>query len=214
MPTVPLKSKRRERAMAVQKFQHAIPAIPLLFVGLQALQAREHGFAFALGLFEIGTSVMLLGTVAREIRTLRRPRAHARHGVDWVHIFAAGVLIAEVLEHYHLTHHIRRPAVLTAIITLALGLSHGHLTRLSERRRVMRLDADGIHIAGKFYWQKFQARWEEIMAIEVDDRAARITTRDGRERRLNLADLHGAAEVRAALAEAMTMADEAKTREP
>ena len=67
MLTVPLKSKRRERALAVQKFQHAIPAVPLLFTGLQALQAGEHGFAFALALFEIGTSMMLLGTVVREI---------------------------------------------------------------------------------------------------------------------------------------------------
>jgi hypothetical protein len=217
MLTVPLKSKRRERALAVQKFQHAIPAVPLLFTGLQALQAGEHGFALALALFEIGTSVMLLGTVVREIRTLRRPRphaAHAHHGVDWVHFFAASVLVAEVLEHYHLTHHIRRPAVLTAIITLALGLSHGHLTRFGESRRVMRLDDEGLHIGGKFVWQVFRARWADITSIVVADQVARITTRDGRERKLNLADLHGAAEVRAALAEAVTRADEAKTREP
>ena len=175
MLTVPLKSKRRERALAVQKFQHAIPALPLLFAGLQAIQAGEHGLAFALALFEIGTSVMLLGTVVREIRTLRRPRphaAHAHHGVDWVHIFAASVLVAEVLEHYHVTHHIRRPTVLTAAVTLALGLFHGRITRFSEGRRVLRLEDDGVHIGGKFF-QSFRARWEDITSIEIEERQVR-----------------------------------------
>src|SRR5688572_28482236 len=129
MRTVPLRSKRRARAQALQKFQHAIPALPLLMAGLQAIRAGEHGFAFALAVFEIGTSVLLLGTMIREIREMRRPAApgvvHAHHGVDWVEVFAAGVLTAEVWEHWHLTHHIRRPAVLTAIFTLGLGLCHG-----------------------------------------------------------------------------------------
>lgn len=110
MRTVPLRSKRRERAQALQKFQHAIPAVPLLLAGLQAMRSGERGFAFALGVFEIGTSVLLLVTMVREIRAMRRPAiqaARAHHAVDWIEIFAAGVLTAEVLEHWHLTHHIR-----------------------------------------------------------------------------------------------------------
>jgi hypothetical protein len=207
MLTVPLKSKRREKAQALQKFQHAIPAIPLLFAGLQAIGGGEHGFARALGLFEIVTSALLLGTVVRAIRGMRRAAAaaghmpHAHHGVDWVHLFAAGVLIAEVLEHYHLTGHIRRPTVLTAIVTLGLGLAHGRLERLSERRRAMRVEDEGIHIGGRFF-QTFRARWEEVTSIDVGERHASIKTRDGRERKLDLADLHGAEHVRGVLAEA------------
>nr|AGD93293.1 hypothetical protein orf515 [uncultured bacterium]AGD93320.1 hypothetical protein orf515 [uncultured bacterium] len=202
---VPLRSKRRERAQALQKFQHAIPAAPLLLAGIHAIRAGGHGFGFWLGLFEIGTSALLLGTMVREIRALRRPQsgaAHAHHGVDWIEIFAAGVLTAEVLEHWHLTHHIRRPAVLTAIISLGMGLMHGRMTRFSERRRVLRLDDEGIHIGGRPFFKAFRASWSEVATIDVQERRARITRRDGRTRSLNLADLHGADQVRAALEEA------------
>jgi hypothetical protein len=214
VPTVPLRSKRRERAQAVQKFQHAVPAAPLLFAGLQAMSGGAHGLELALAIFEILTSVLLLGTVAREIRGLRRSApqsAHAaHHGVDWVHIFAACVLVAEVLEHYHLTHHIRRPTLLTAVVTLALGLFHGRLQRLSERRLVLRVEDEGIHVGGKFF-QTFRAAWADVASIHVGDRNASIKTRDGRERRLNLADLHGVEQVRAALADAQSRAAAART---
>ncbi|HMC78725.1 MAG TPA: hypothetical protein VKH34_16370 [Vicinamibacterales bacterium] len=214
MPTVPLRSKRRERAQAVQKFQHAIPAAPLLFAGLQAIRGGAHGLELALAIFEIATSALLLGTVAREVRTLRRPAEHSahasHHGVDWVHIFAACVLVAEVLEHYHLTHHIRRPTVVTALVTLALGLFHGRLQRLHERRRVLRVEDEGIHVGGRFF-QSFRAKWEHIASIDLGDRHASIKTHDGRERKLNLADLHGADEVRAVLADAQSRAAAART---
>jgi hypothetical protein len=209
MRTVPLRSKRRERAQTIQKFQHVIPAVPLLFAGLQALQAGESGLAFVLAVFEIATSVLLLGTMVREIRAMRRQQGdghggdHARHhGIDWVEVFAAGVLTAEVLEHWHLTHHIRRPAVLTAIFTLGLGLFHGRLVRFGEARRVLRVEDEGIYLGGRFVFRPFRAPWRDVASIEIGERHARIRTRDGRERSLNLADLHDAGEVRAALEEA------------
>jgi len=202
--TVPLRSKRREKAQAFQKFQHAIPAVPLLLAGVQAIRSGEPGVALALGVFEIATSAALLATVIREIRAMRRPKAgtgHAHHGAHWVHIFAAALLIAEVLDHYLLTHHIRRPTILTAIVTLALGLGHGRLQRFTAGRRVLRLEDDRLHIADKPF-RTFRARWADVTSIDVGEKYARITTLDGRERTLNLSDLHGAEEVRTALAEA------------
>jgi hypothetical protein len=208
MRTVPLRSQRRERAQALQKFQHAIPAVPLLFAGLQTFQAGAHGFALALAVFELATSALLLGTMVREIRAMRRSKVHppnghhGHQGVDWIEIFAAGVLTAEVLEHWHLTHHIRRPAVLTAILSLGMGLFHGRMTRFTEDRRVLRVEEEGIHIGGRPFQKPFRAPWIEIASIEVGERRARIKARDGRERSLNLADLHGADAIRAALEEA------------
>lgn len=214
MPTVPLRSKRRERAQTVQKCQHAIPAAPLLFAGLQAIAGGAHGLELALAIFEIATSVLLLGTVVREIRALRRPAAPAahaaHHGVDWVHIFAACVLVAEVLEHYHLTHHIRRPTVVTAIVTFALGLFHGRVHGFSARHNSIRVEDEGIRIGGKFF-QAFRATWADIAAIDIGERQASIRTRDGRERTLNLADLHNVEHVRAALADAQSRAAAART---
>jgi hypothetical protein len=208
MRTVPLRSQRRERAQALQKFQHAIPAVPLLFAGLQTFQAGAPGFALALAVFELATSALLLGTMVREIRAMRRSKVHppnghhGHQGVDWIEIFAAGVLTAEVLEHWHLTHHIRRPAVLTAILSLGMGLFHGRIKRFSEGRRVMRVEEEGIHIGGRPFFKAFRASWTDVASIDVGERRAVIRTRDGRKRTLNLADLHDAGEVRAALEEA------------
>jgi hypothetical protein len=210
--TVPLRSKRREKGQALQKFQHAIPAVPLLTAGLQAITHREHGFALALGIFEIVTSVALLGSVVLEIRAMRRPKVHtehAHHGVDWVHVFAAAVLIAEVLEHYHLTGHIRRPTILMAIVTLALGLGHGRVQRFSEGRRVLRVEDDHLHVAARPF-RTLRARWADVTSIEVGEKYAQITTGDGRVRKLNLSDLHGAEQVRTALAEAQRRMTAAK----
>jgi hypothetical protein len=212
--SVPLRSKRREIGQALQKFQHAIPAVPLLSAGLQAIRNGEHGAALALGIFEIATSVALLGTVVREIRAMRRPKVHiehAHHGVDWVHIFAATVLVAEVLEHYHLTHHIRRPTILTAIVTLGLGLGHGRLQALSDRRRALRVEDDEILIGGGKFFRTFRARWADVTSIDVGEKYATIKTLDGRERRLNLSDLHGAEQVRTVLAEAQQRVAAART---
>jgi hypothetical protein len=206
--TVPLRSKRREIGQALQKFQHAVPAVPLFFAGVQAIGNGERGFALALGFFEVATSVALIRTVVREIRVMGRPRVdteHAHHGVDWVHIFAAAVLIAEVLEHYHLTGHIRRPTILTAIVTLGLGLFHGRL----QGRRVLRVEDDQLHIADKPF-RTFRARWADVTSIDVGEKYAQIKTVDGRERKLNLSDLHGAEHVRTALAEAQRRAAAAK----
>jgi hypothetical protein len=210
--TVALRSKRRELGQAFQKLQHAIPAVPLLIAGIQAIRDGEHGFALALGFFEVASSVALLRTVVREILAMRRPKVHtedAHHGVDWVHIFAAAVLIAEVLEHYHVTGHIRRPIILTAIVTLALGLGHGRLQRFHEGRRVLRVEDDHLHVAGRPF-RTLRARWADVSSIEVGERYARIKMLDGRERTLNLSDLHGAEHVRTALAEAQRRAAAAK----
>lgn len=203
MVTVPLDSKRRRRALAVQKFQHAVPAVPLLMAGISGLQAGEHGVPFALALFEIGTSALLLWTIAREIKAARHPHpaAHRTHSVDWFHVFAAGVLLAEALEHWHVTSHWRRPTLLMAAVTLALGLLHGQIERRTQTRRSLRIDDQGLYVGGRPF-RAFRAAWSDIASIDVDARRARIVTRTGRARELDLNDLYQAERVRAALTDA------------
>src|SRR4051812_24827123 len=114
---VPLTSKRQRKAIAIQKLNHAIPALGLLVAGQQAIAQGHEGFGFYLGLFELVSSAVLIVLTARELRTaLRTPStpkhpAHPAHGVDWVDIAAGFVLVAELLEHWHETHHIKRPLV-------------------------------------------------------------------------------------------------------
>ena len=201
--SVPLRSRRRERALAVQKLQHAVPAFGLMLAGTQAIRDGEHGFALALAVFEILTSAVLLVTMVRALRAARRPAsppgAHAGHAsVDWVEIFAGFVLVAEALERWHLKHHIARPTILTAIVTFGLGLSHGRIAAFRARRQALRVNDSGIYVGGRPFGA-FRATWDELSSIAIEKRYARIRTRTGRERRLDLDDLEGADEVRRVL---------------
>ena len=206
MLTVPLRSKRRKRALAFQKFQHLIPAVPLMLAGVRAIAAGEHGFALTLAIFEILTSGLLIGTVIRDVRAMRRargpaPAAHAHHGVDWFHVFAAAMLVVEAVERWHLTHHWARPTLLTAAVTLGLGLFHGRMSSYSERRarcvsRTSRFTSVVVRSISS------ARRGPTSPRYEIGDRVATIKTRDGRARTINLADLEDARPIREALAEA------------
>lgn len=205
--TVPLRSKRRERALLVQKLQHVVAGVVLLFAGLQALGEEARGFGLALAIFEIVSSALLVGSAAIAFRKARRPvdHAHLPHlhhgGVNWMDIFAAGVLFAEVAERWHLKHHIPRPTVLTALVLLTVGLLHGRIARRAERRFTIRVGDDDLYVGGKPF-RLLRAKWADVVSIDIGPRYATIRTRAGRERRLDLADLEGASHVRAALVEA------------
>jgi hypothetical protein len=228
---VPLRSRRQRRGLVLQKLNHAIPAVGLFFAGAQAIGERHTGFGFYLGVFELVSSAALIVLFIREARSALHPahpthpasasaREHrsagygetspmplrgegGHHGVDWVDIAAGFVLVAEALEHWHLTHHLPRPTILTAISTFALGLFHGRLASKRARRRVLRITEDGLFVAGRpFKARRLDAAWDELSSIDVGARWAVVTTRAGRTRKLDLDDLEDAARVRGALTEA------------
>jgi hypothetical protein len=203
---IPLLSRRRERGRFLQKFQHVIPAIPLLGAGIQGLMHGERGFALALAVAEIVTSALLLRSMVKEFAAFRKssrePHADehaAHHAVDWFEIFAAGMLLVEALERWHLHPHLPRPMLLTALVTLALGLFHGRIAAFTSNRRSLRIDAEGIRIGGRFIFSRFFVGWPNIERIDLDDSKARILARNGRRRHIDLKDLRNGAEVREAL---------------
>ena len=198
--TVPLRSRRQQRALAVQKIQHLVPASGLLFAGMQALGEGARGGELGLAIIEIVTSAALIASFLREVRAIRRPHpaAHVRRGVDWFEIFSAGVLFVEALEKWHLKHHIARPTILLATVTLVMGLLHARIGPAIARHRVLHVDEHGIRVGGKF-WRTFAAPWAAIAAITVSAGTAEIRRRDGKIRRLRLDDLHDAPAARSAL---------------
>ena len=201
---VPLHSRRRSRAQIGQKLQHLIPAAGLLFSGVQSLIAGVDGFERALAVVGIATSALLVTAFGRQVRTLRGPVAgHAAHGIDWMDVFAAGVLFAEAAEKWRIRGHIWRPETLAALATLGVGLMHGRLAAAGERRRSLRVTNEDLSIGGlRRFSRRFTARWSEIAAIEISEREATVRTHRGKTRRINLADLENAPAVRAALQEA------------
>ncbi len=205
---VPLESLRRERAQAVQKLQHAVPAAALLYAGLTGLRQGVQGFAYALSWAEIVFSALLLRTLVLSARQAFAARPsesaaaeHAAHGgVDWSEIFAGAVLLVEAAERWHTHGHLPRPTVLVAFVTIGLGLMHARVARRARNRRMLALDADGLEVRWRF--RRFAARWEEIARFEIGERAATLETRRGATRRLDFTDLRHAEAVRALLTEA------------
>jgi len=203
---VPLRSRRFARAQAAQKLNHAVPAVGLFAAGFDALRHGVEGSELALATVEMATAGLLLGTMIKSLRAARRAGQagfHHAHGVDWMDIFAAAVLFAEVAERYQLNHHthVSRPLVLTALLTLGLGLFHGRMSAWTGRRRSIRVDDAGVSVGGPPF-RRLRAAWSDLASIAVNDRDAEIRTKAGRTRRIDLNDLDNAADVRRALIDA------------
>jgi hypothetical protein len=206
---VPLRSRRRQRAQLMQNVQHIIPGMVLLLAGVQTLGEGPHGLALALAVFQILASVLLIGSTAKKLHTsrhlFRRAGGHhvhhgAHHGIEWGEVFAAAVMVAEGLERKMHGHHFPRPIYLSVAGLLVLALFHGRIQHFAENRRALKVSDEGLTIGGRpFKARRIDARWADIVSIEVGDRYATITTRAGRTRKLDLHDLEGAEHVRHAL---------------
>lgn len=200
---MPLLSRRQERGQFLQKMNHVVPAVGLLTAGVHALTEGARGLDLALAVVEIGTTLMLAASIVKTLRAMRQPGTHSHdaHGVDWIDIWSAGILFAEAAERWHVRHHIARPTILTALVTLAFGLFHGRLLAFARQKRGLRITEAGLSVSGRPF-RRFRARWSEIASISLGEQSVEIRTRAGRLRRIDLADLRNAGSVRAALQDA------------
>jgi hypothetical protein len=218
---VPLRSRRQQRVLLAQKFQHVFPAAVLLAAGAQEFIGEPHGWGLVLAIVEIVVGLLMLGAMAKTAYGTRHiwrrgapppshpgsasvGQAHTHSAVEWENFIAAAMVLAEGWEHrMHGGHHFPRPAILLAFALVVTGAFHGRILRAAERRRSLRVTDEGIYVPGrKFKVRKIQATWEDVASIEIGERWAAITTRAGRLRKLDLADLDHADEVRRALAQA------------
>ena len=200
--TVVLRSRRRARAAAVQKLQHLLPAVILLGGGAAALMRHAEGAELWIAVVEVVSGALFVAAAARGIRGAIRPKAgeHVHHhGIDWVDVFAAAVMFAETLEHYHRTGHVVRPNVVMIVTLLLFAVLHDRIIGFAEHRRALRISDEGLSIGGRPFRRALRASWSAIRAIDVGDRYASIETRDGRSKRLDLQDLENAPAVRVAL---------------
>jgi hypothetical protein len=70
MISVPIRYRRAERGQFLQKLQHAIPSVIVLGDGMTHLTHDPHGIELALGLFEVGAALAVMGAGVRGFRTL------------------------------------------------------------------------------------------------------------------------------------------------
>jgi hypothetical protein len=119
------------------------------------------------------------------------------------------MLSVEAYAKYHATGHIPRPIIVLALAMLVIGLAHGRLAAWGDRRRELRVSAEGIRVPGKQF-RRMTLTWAEVASIEVDDRWASVTSTGGRTIRIDLRDVLQPNAVREALASARTRLDESR----
>ena len=214
MIAVPIRYRGASRALFIQKLQHAVPSIVVLGDGIDHV-SHAAGLDWWLGAVEVGVSLLVIGSVIRGVREMLKHTAksdqdvHAHHGVDWIDICLGVMLGVEAYAKYHVSGHIPRPTIVLALAMLAIGLAHGRLAAWGDRRRELRVSADGIRVPGKQF-RRMLLTWSEVASIEIDDRAAVVTATNGRTQRIDLRDVLQPNAVRDALASARTRLDESR----
>lgn len=207
MIAIPLHTRRVQRGQFAQKLQHAIPSVVVLGDGISHLQHDPHGIDLALGVAEIGVSVLVIGSVIRGFRQLRAHRAaalhapHSTHGIDWIDVSLGAMLSVEVYAKYYANGHIARPTILLAVTMFVVGFNHGRLAAWGSRKRELRITNDGISVPGRFF-TRLTLPWAELAEITIGPDKARVIATDGRDKQIELADAFGADAIRAALLEA------------
>jgi hypothetical protein len=196
--SVPLDSRRRERVQLFQKLQHVLPSVPLLTDGISRFGRDASVWSIALATAEVATSTLVLGAFVRALRQaqlvlplIRGDAPHSSHRVDWVDILLSAMLLTEALVHRQETGHLPRPTILIAALTFVLGLTHGALRDWHHRRRALRISDTGLTVGGRFF-TTFAAAWSDIARFELTPIRARIVTKAGATRDIDLTDLRNA----------------------
>ncbi len=171
--------KPTRRAKLARSFNHVIPGVVLLLLGIESLMHRdtEH-LAFAL--LSIGAGAAVVISFAREMRQ----SAHAEpHGVNWVDIFAGIVILLEAWHKYKPEKGFQ-PAtllMLVGVITFLIGIFHAKLARLA---RLTCNETGFFSRTSPFH--KLELLWKDIAAVQSDDSSIKITTKNGRHRKISL----------------------------
>lgn len=206
MHRVPVRYRRTEKGLFVQKLQHVVPAIIVLGDGISHLQHGPSGMTLALGAAEVVASVLVMGSMIREMRQLRAPsrgrgHAHASHGVDWIDLFLGAMLLVEAYAKFDATARLPRPTIVLGLVLIILGLAHGRMAAWGDRRRSLTVDDGGISVPGRFL-RRLSLQWSEVAEITMAPAKARVIAHDGRDQELDLADAVEPDQIRAALIEA------------
>jgi len=201
---IPFLSRRRERALIVQKVPHVLGALALFGDGVLRAQHETQTYGWVLSGAEVLASTLVFGAfVYALIASLRakpgdQPPNHS--GIDWVDLMLAGMFAVEAVAHHHETNHWPRPTVLLAATMVVLAILHRPIAMMSRRRRGLIMSNKGLRVGRPFH--RFRADWSALKPITVSERWAVLETIDGRAHRIDLSDLGNERQVREALREA------------
>ena len=169
-------------------------------LGIQKLQEGEE---IPIAILETAIAVVVIGTFLLELRILHRKHRHAgsRHShprFGWFDLAAGCLLIFEAFHGAHTKPGYLRPAFLSGMATLLLGLFHARIHGFRHRRRYLKIDQSGVECRTAPL-RKFRVDWNEIASVEVTADRASFLHNSGRRDAVVLRGLLNAPEVRQAI---------------
>lgn len=197
--TIPLRDRRQNVSTVVDLVTHVGAAVPLLAAGYAALTGAG-GTDRLLGYVEIVVAALLLMAVAREAKELRHGGGNEEYGINWLNVFAAGVMFCEVWQKWEVVGRFWSPTFLTAVVTLGIGILNPRLARRRARRRQLVLDDSGVEMRTGRFRRVVAARWDELESIAFEPAGIRFRRRSGAEHAVGLRFFANAADASAALA--------------
>jgi hypothetical protein len=188
---VPLQSRRLERAERLTSLVDAISGLTLGFAAWERI--GRGGGAAALGWAELAVSAALL--VAAVLVAMGNGAVGR-----WIGLFAGLVFLLEALSRIYGPKG--RPSLahaLNGIVLMAVAYLSPWLEERRRARRMLTLDDHGV----SYRRSKLRGNWYvprvHLVRCSIGADDAVLYTHDGRERRIDLADLHNRAEVENAL---------------
>lgn len=182
--TVPLRSRRVERARRMVPMRDGVAALVLAWAALPRFRSGVPG-EIALAAADTIVAVALVGAI---VYYNVKPERHHHARVEWTDLAAGAMLLVEA---YH-QHREGRPGralpyatIVTAFVTLGKGLLYERFAGRDARRRVLRLDDDGLH----FRWSRLfrtEVKRRDVASLAVSDDEIVVTTPRGSQRRISL----------------------------
>jgi hypothetical protein len=106
-------------------------------------------------------------------------------GIDWVSLFVGLVMLGEAAVRIANGGKTLSPALLAGTTGVILGVGNPWIERLRRRRRWIRLDDIGVR--GRLSrLRRLEVRWNELAAVEAEQRTLRFLRVDGGVRTLQL----------------------------
>lgn len=167
------------RARRGQLVQHAVPAVYLVLIGLEALLAGEGNVHWLDGIGLI-TGLLLLFLFKRSWRDTHST-AHA--GIGWYDVVAGVVIFIEGLHKYHSGKYFQ-PATLTmvlGVLVVLMGLNHA---RFQSLRKLTITDAHFTVRTGLL--RSLTVPWSEFRSVALHGNTLQVTTNRSSRKSISL----------------------------
>ena len=198
-----LQDRRLQAADLLTKLQHVFGGFPLLFIGLRKIVSSSPEWPMAIVEVAIGGLVVL--TFIRELRQTLRSKEHehpsAWHtAIGWFDLAAGGLLIFEAFHQPHVKPGYLRPQFLSGTVAIGLGIFQGRFHGWRNRRRYLKLDANGMQCRLSPF-RRFSLAWTELESVEISDKEATFKTKEGQQRTIRTGLYNNANEIRSAISD-------------